>query len=61
MKGAVRLEFRKAVELDINGIMNIIRQAQDYFKEQGLISGKIIILILKQLVKILVINMDMPY
>ncbi|MEQ8155334.1 MAG: GNAT family N-acetyltransferase [Clostridiaceae bacterium] len=28
--------FRKAVETDINGIMNIIRQAQAYFNEQGI-------------------------
>ncbi|HLR35733.1 MAG TPA: GNAT family N-acetyltransferase [Tissierellales bacterium] len=30
------MKFRKAVGLDINGIMNIIRKAQDYFKEQGI-------------------------
>src|SRR5699024_10411690 len=36
VKGAVILKFRKAVWLDINGIMNIIRKAQDYFKEQGI-------------------------
>lgn len=29
------MEFRKAVETDINDIMNIIKQAQAYFKEQG--------------------------
>ena len=28
------MKFRKSVETDINDIMNIIRQAQDYFKEQ---------------------------
>lgn len=30
------MEFRKAVETDINNIMTIIRQAQAYFKEQGI-------------------------
>lgn len=30
------MEFRKAVEADIDGIMNIIRQAQAYFKEHGI-------------------------
>ncbi|MFL0165988.1 GNAT family N-acetyltransferase [Clostridium beijerinckii] len=30
------MEFRKAVETDINYIMSIIKQAQDYFKEQGI-------------------------
>ncbi|AQS05809.1 GNAT family N-acetyltransferase [Clostridium beijerinckii] len=30
------MEFRKAVETDINDIMNIIKQAQSYFKEQGI-------------------------
>ena len=30
------MEFHKAIEEDINSIMNIIRQAQDYFKEQGI-------------------------
>ncbi|OOM76194.1 acetyltransferase (GNAT) family protein [Clostridium puniceum] len=30
------MEFRKAVEIDINNIMNIIKQAQVYFKEQGI-------------------------
>jgi ribosomal protein S18 acetylase RimI-like enzyme len=30
------MEFRKAVEVDVNSIMNIIKQAQDYFKEQGI-------------------------
>lgn len=30
------MEFRKSVEADINGIMNIIKQAQEYFKEQGI-------------------------
>jgi len=30
------LEFRKAVEADIDNIMNIIRQAQIYFKENGI-------------------------
>lgn len=28
--------FRKATESDINGIMKIIKQAQDYFKENGI-------------------------
>jgi RimJ/RimL family protein N-acetyltransferase len=30
------MEFRRAVETDINNIMNIIKQAQSYFKEQGI-------------------------
>lgn len=30
------MEFRKTVENDINNIMNIINQAQAYFKEQGI-------------------------
>lgn len=30
------MEFRKAAETDINNIMNIIKQAQTYFKEQGI-------------------------
>jgi len=30
------MEFRKTVEADINDIMNIIKQAQEYFKEQGI-------------------------
>jgi ribosomal protein S18 acetylase RimI-like enzyme len=30
------MEFRIAVESDINSIMDIIKQAQDYFKEQGI-------------------------
>ncbi len=30
------MEFRRAVESDINRIMKIIKQAQDYFKEQGI-------------------------
>lgn len=30
------MQFRKAVETDINNIMNIIKQAQVYFKEQGI-------------------------
>ncbi|MBN7575950.1 GNAT family N-acetyltransferase [Clostridium sp. 2-1] len=30
------MEFRKALETDINDIMNIIKQAQAYFKEQGI-------------------------
>ncbi|BCN31817.1 GNAT family N-acetyltransferase [Anaeromicropila herbilytica] len=30
------MEFRKSVETDIKNIMNIINQAQDYFKEQGI-------------------------
>ncbi len=30
------MQFRKAVETDINNIMNIIKQAQAYFKQQGI-------------------------
>ena len=30
------MEFRKSVEADISNIMNIIKQAQAYFKEQGI-------------------------
>jgi GNAT superfamily N-acetyltransferase len=30
------MEFRKSIKSDINPIMNIIRQAQDYLKEQGI-------------------------
>ena len=30
------MEFRKAMESDIHTIMNIIKQAQDYFKDQGI-------------------------
>jgi GNAT superfamily N-acetyltransferase len=30
------MEFRRAFEEDINSIMNIIRQAQEYFREQGI-------------------------
>lgn len=30
------MEIRKAVMSDINSIMNIIKQAQNYFKEQGI-------------------------
>ncbi|NLX61999.1 MAG: GNAT family N-acetyltransferase [Tissierellia bacterium] len=30
------MEFRKAMEVDIDSIMNIIKQAQEYFKEQGI-------------------------
>lgn len=30
------MEFRKSVETDINNIMKIIKQAQVYFKEQGI-------------------------
>lgn len=30
------MEFRKSVEADIDSIMKIIRQAQDYFKKQGI-------------------------
>ncbi|HHV71782.1 MAG TPA: GNAT family N-acetyltransferase [Clostridia bacterium] len=30
------MEFRRTGESDINKIMNIIRQAQDYFKEEGI-------------------------
>lgn len=30
------MKFRKAIESDINSIMNIIKQGQDYFKEHGI-------------------------
>jgi len=30
------MEFRKAVETDVNNIINIIQQAQAYFKEHGI-------------------------
>jgi len=30
------MEFRKAVESDVNNIINIIQQAQAYFKEHGI-------------------------
>jgi len=30
------MEFLRAVEKDASGIFNIIKQAQDYFKEQGI-------------------------
>lgn len=30
------MEFRKAIEIDINNIMHIIKQGQAYFKEQGI-------------------------
>ncbi|HEY5586055.1 MAG TPA: GNAT family N-acetyltransferase [Ruminiclostridium sp.] len=30
------MEFRKAVETDVNSIINIIKQAQAYFKENGI-------------------------
>jgi hypothetical protein len=30
------MEFRRAVEADICSIMNIIRQAQAYFREHGI-------------------------
>lgn len=30
------MEFRKSVKTDINGIMDIITQAQDYFKKAGI-------------------------
>lgn len=30
------MEFRKSVETDVTSIMNIIKQAQAYFKEQGI-------------------------
>ena len=30
------MEFRKSVEADIDNIMNIIKQAQSYFKENGI-------------------------
>ncbi len=30
------MKFRKSIKSDINPIMNIIRQAQDYLKEQGI-------------------------
>lgn len=30
------MEFRKSAKSDVDGIMNIIKQAQAYFKEQGI-------------------------
>ena len=30
------MKFQKSVEADIRSIMKIIKQAQDYFKEQGI-------------------------
>ena len=30
------MEFRKAMESDIDNIMKVIKQAQDYFKEEGI-------------------------
>lgn len=36
IEGGSEMEFNKATEEDVNSIMNIIRQAQDYFKEQGI-------------------------
>lgn len=30
------MEFRKSIEADVNNIMNIIKQAQIYFKNQGI-------------------------
>ncbi len=30
------MEFRKATEADLDGILKIIRQAQEYFREQGI-------------------------
>ena len=30
------MEFRKALEADIENIMEIIRQARNYFKENGI-------------------------
>ncbi|MBZ9607854.1 GNAT family N-acetyltransferase [Clostridium estertheticum] len=30
------MEFLKAVEADVNSIMNIIKQAQDYFRKHGI-------------------------
>lgn len=30
------MQFRKSVETDINNIMNIVKQAQAYFKQQGI-------------------------
>jgi RimJ/RimL family protein N-acetyltransferase len=35
-EGRIKMEFRKAVEEDIKDIMNIITQAQAYFKEMGI-------------------------
>lgn len=32
----MKMEFRKSNETDINNIMNIIKQAQAYFKEHGI-------------------------
>ena len=34
------MEFRKSVKSDIPKIMNIIKQAQNYFKIKTLINGK---------------------
>lgn len=36
MKRISDMKFQKAVEKDIKDIMNIIKQAQSYFKEQGI-------------------------
>ena len=30
------MEIRKAVKSDVNNIMKIIKQAQEYFKNQGI-------------------------
>ena len=30
------MEFRKTIKTDIDSVMNIIRQAQEYFKIQGI-------------------------
>lgn len=35
-RGELKMEFREAVKTDIYEIMNIIRQAQTYFKEVGI-------------------------
>lgn len=36
MQRRIEMEFRKSTESDVNSIMNIIKQAQAYFKEQGI-------------------------
>jgi len=32
----IELNFRKTVESDVNNVMGVIKQAQDYFKERGI-------------------------
>lgn len=36
MEGRIRMKFRKSVKTDIDGIMNIIKQAQAYLKGLGI-------------------------